>query len=211
VEAKAFRHADFDLALHMKVTFNSGPKGRTQTGGRIVAITDKAIDQAYSDLRRTSGGQRNDYFALLYLMQEFGIERDIAIEQVAFGGNDYGVDGFHFDAEKRNFYLFQFKWSSSYEQFKPSFKRLTDFGMERIFGAQKQDQHQNQLLLQIKSCLLENEAIIDRVYIHFVYTGDPVEAERSQVLEWHRTFEAFRSFSPVACRASRGHVVFHCR
>ena len=128
-----------------------------------MAITDQAIDQAYSDLRRTSGGQRNDYFGLLYLMQEFGIERDMAIEQVAFGGNDYGVDGFHFDAAKRNFYLFQFKWSNSYEQFKPSFTRLTDFGMERIFGAQKQDQYQNQLLLQIKSCLLENEAIIDRV------------------------------------------------
>lgn len=148
-----------------------------------MAITDQAIDQAYSDLRRTSGGLRNDYFALLYLIQEFGIERDIAIEQVAFGGNDYGVDGFHFDAAKRNFYLFQFKWSNSYEQFKPSFTRLTDFGMERIFGAQKQDQHQNQLLLQIKSCLLENEAIIDRVYIHFVFTGDPADAERSQVLD----------------------------
>ncbi len=77
--------------------------------------------------------------------------------------SDYGVDGFHFDAAKRNFYLFQFKWSNSYEQFKPSFTRLTDFGMERIFGAQKQDQYQNQLLLQIKSCLLENDAIIDRV------------------------------------------------
>jgi hypothetical protein len=89
-----------------------------------VAITDQTIDQVYSDLRRTSGGHRNDYFALLYLMQEFGIERDIAIEQVVFGGNDYGVDGFHFDAAKRNFYLFQFKWSSSYEQFKPSFTRL---------------------------------------------------------------------------------------
>jgi hypothetical protein len=172
-----------DLASQMNLTFSSGLKQPHAKWGRVVAITDQAIDQTYSDLRRTSGGQRNDYFPLLYLMQEFGIERDIAIEQVAFGGNDYGVDGFHFDAAKRNFYLFQFKWSNSYEQFKPSFKRLTDFGMERIFGAQKQDQHQNQLLLQIKSCLLENEAIIDRVYIHFVFTGDPAEAERSQVLD----------------------------
>jgi hypothetical protein len=55
--------------------------------------------------------------------------------------------------------------------------------MERIFGARSQDQHQNQLLLQIKSTLLENEAIIDRVYIHFVFTGDPADAERSQVLD----------------------------
>lgn len=151
--------------------------------GGLMAITEQTIDQAYSDLRRICGGHRNDYFALLYLMQEFGIDRDIAIEQIAFGGNDYGVDGFHFDATKRNFYLFQFKWSPSYEQFKPSFKRLTDFGMERIFGAQRQDQHQNQLLLQIKSCMLENEAVIDRVYIHFVFTGDPADAERSQVLD----------------------------
>lgn len=148
-----------------------------------MAITDQAIDQAFSDLKGTCGGVRNDFFGLLYLMQEFGLERDIAIEQVAFGGNDYGVDGFHFDALKRNFYLFQFKYSTSYEQFKPSFKRLTDFGLERIFGARTQDQHQNQLLQQIKSSLLENEAIIDRVYIQFVFIGDPAEAERSQVLD----------------------------
>ena len=55
--------------------------------------------------------------------------------------------------------------------------------MERIFGARRQDQHQNQLLLQLKSCLIENEAVIDRVCIHFVFLGDPGEAERSQVLD----------------------------
>ncbi len=53
-------------------------------------------------------------FGLLYLEQEFGVERDRAIEQVAFGGNDYGVDGFHFESEKRNLYLFQFKYSDSH-------------------------------------------------------------------------------------------------
>ena len=69
-----------------------------------------------------------------------------ALSQVAFGGNDYGVDGFHFDQEKRNLYLFQFKWSESHAQFKNSFKRLIDAGMERIFGAGNQDQRLNQLL-----------------------------------------------------------------
>ncbi len=44
-----------------------------------MAITDQAIDQVFSDLKRTCGGVRNDYFALLYLMQEFGLERDLAI------------------------------------------------------------------------------------------------------------------------------------
>ncbi len=148
-----------------------------------MAITDRAIDEAFSDLKQSCGGVRNDYFGLLYLEQEFGLERDRALSQVAFGGNDYGVDGFHFDREKRNLYLFQFKWSDSHAQFKQSFSRLIDAGMERIFGAGTQDQHLNQLLQQLKSCLIENEAIIDRVCIHFVFAGDPAEAERSQVLD----------------------------
>ncbi|MBI3608803.1 MAG: AIPR family protein [Nitrospirae bacterium] len=148
-----------------------------------MAITDRVIDQAFSDLKKSCGGVRNDYFGLLYLEQEFGVERDQAITQVAFGGHDYGVDGFHFDGEKRNLYLFQFKYSDSHAQFKQSFNRLTEAGMERIFGARTQDQQQNQLLLQLKSCLIENEAVIDRVCVHFVFTGDPAEAERSQVLD----------------------------
>lgn len=146
-------------------------------------ITDRTIDQAFSDLKNTCGGVRNDYFGLLYLEQEFGVERERAIQQVAFGGNDYGLDGFHFDQEKRNLYLLQFKWSDSHAQFKQSFNRLIEAGIERIFAARNQDQRQNQMLLQIKSCLIENEAVIDRIFIHFVFTGDPAEAERSQVLD----------------------------
>lgn len=148
-----------------------------------MAITDRAIDQAYSDLKQSCGGVRNDYFGLLYLEQEFGLERERALNQVAFGGNDYGVDGFHFDQQKRNLYLFQFKWSDSHAQFKGSFNRLIEAGMERIFAAGTQDQQSNQLLEQLKSCINENEAIIDRVCIHFVFTGDPAEAKRSQVLD----------------------------
>jgi len=146
-------------------------------------ITDHAIDQAYADLMELYGGNRNDYFGLLYLEQEFGLERERALSQVAFGGNDYGVDGFHFDAAKRNLYLFQFKWTESPAGFKQSLQRLRDAGMQQIFGAASQDPQQNQLLQQLKSCLIENEAIIDRVFIYLVFRGDPAEAERSQVLD----------------------------
>jgi hypothetical protein len=81
-------------------------------------ITDQLIDQACSDLKSICGGVRNDYFGLVYLEREFGLDRDRAITQVAFGGNDYGLDGFHFDNEKRNLYLFQFKYSESHVQFR---------------------------------------------------------------------------------------------
>lgn len=148
-----------------------------------MSITDQVIDQAFSDLRKTCGGVRNDYFGLVYIEREFEINREEAISQVAFGGNDYGIDGFHFDRDRRNLYIFQFKYSESHAQFKESFNRMIDAGMERVFGAKTQDQQRNQLLQQLKACITENEAIIERVCFHFVFIGDPSEAERSQVLD----------------------------
>jgi hypothetical protein len=141
------------------------------------------IDQAYSDLKNACGGVRNDYFGLLYVEKELKLPREQAVLQVAFGGNDYGIDGFHFDPEKRNLYLYQFKYSESHANFKPSFQRLIDAGMELIFKAGAQDQGKNQMLLQLKSCLRENLAVIQQVFIRFVFKGDPEEADRSQVLE----------------------------
>jgi hypothetical protein len=146
-------------------------------------ITDRSIDQAYSDLKATCDGRREDYFGLLYLEREYRVPRERAINQIAFGGNDYGVDGFHFDEEKRNLYIFQFKYSTSYVQFKGSLQRLIDVGMERIFTAPNRDDTKNQILLQLRACLLENRALIDQIYFRFVFTGNPDEAERSQVLD----------------------------
>ncbi len=146
-------------------------------------ISDHAVDQAFFDLRDTCGGVRNDYFGLLYLEQEFRLDRERAMAQVAFGGNDYGIDGFHVDVERHNLYLFQFKYSPSHGQFKQSFARLIEAGMERVFGGSKQDQQQNQMLLNLQSSLRENAALIERLCIHFVFMGDPSEAERSPVLD----------------------------
>lgn len=146
-------------------------------------ITDRKIDQAYSDLRSTCSGCREDYFGLLYLEQEHKVSREKAMNQVAFGGHDYGLDGFHFDEERRNLYLFQFKYSNSHGQFKASLQRLIDDGMERIFVAPNKDDAKNQLLLQLRTCLLENRSIVDQVYFRFVFTGNPEDAERSPVLD----------------------------
>lgn len=146
-------------------------------------ITQRHIDQAYSDLRSTCGGVKEDYFGLLYLEREYDVPRSKALNQVAFGGRDYGVDGFHFDYEKRNLYLFQFKYSDSHSQFKASLLRLIDDGLERIFVSPNKDDLKNQLLMQLRSSLLENRAVIDQVCFRFVFTGDPQEAERSPVLD----------------------------
>src|SRR6266705_2512494 len=92
-------------------------------------INDRRIDQAHSDLRSSCGGVREDYFGLLYLEQEHKVPRQKAINQIAFGGNDYGFDGFHFDEQRRNLYLFQFKYTDSHAQFKGSLQRLADAGV----------------------------------------------------------------------------------
>src|SRR5262245_3118398 len=119
-------------------------------------ITDRLIDQVYSDLHSTCGGVREDYFGLLYLEQEHKVPREKAVNQVAFGGRDYGLDGFHFDEQRRNLYLFQFKYSDSHSQFKGSLQRLIEDGIQRIFVAPNQDDAKNQVLLQLRSCLVDN-------------------------------------------------------
>lgn len=146
-------------------------------------INDRAIDQAHSDLKATCGGVREDYFGLLYLEREHSVPREKAINQLAFGGNDYGIDGFYFDEQRRNLYLFQFKCSNAHGQFKASFQRLIDDGLERIFLSPNKDDAKNQVLCQLRSCLVDNRAIIDQICFRCVFTGDPEEAERSPVLD----------------------------
>jgi len=141
------------------------------------------IDQVFSDLKSECGGVRNDYFGLIYLEDEYDVPRERAVNQIAFGGNDYGLDGFHFDRERKNLYLFQFKYSDSHAQFKQSLQRLIDIGMERIFVAPHEDEHVNPVIHQLRSCMVDNRALIDQVCVRFVFTGDPEEAERSQVLD----------------------------
>ncbi len=146
-------------------------------------ITDRTIAQAYSDLSSTCGGLKEDYFGLLYLKEEHGLPRGKAVNQTAFGGHDYAVDGFHFDEARRNLYIYQFKYSENHALFKDSLQRLIDTGVERIFSAPNHDHAKNQILIQLRACLHENRHLIEQVCFRFVFTGDPTEAERSQVLD----------------------------
>jgi len=146
-------------------------------------IKEREIDQVFSELRSICRGVKQDYFGLLYLEHTYGISRDKAVNQVAFGGNDYGIDGFHFDELRHNLYLFQFKYSNAYGQFKGSLQRLIDDGMDLIFDAPNHDDKQSQVLIQLRSCLQENRALIDQICIKFVFLGDPADARKSQSID----------------------------
>src|SRR5439155_16300533 len=149
---------------------------------KITTIDDQVIDQLFADYKSTYGGVRNDFFAPVYLVAEHQITIDKALLQTTFGGRDYGFDAFHFDQATGNLYLYQFKWSDDATLFKDCYRRMIDAGIDRIFAGSYQDAKQNQALLQIKSLLLEKKALVNCVFVRFVFKGDPKDAENSSVL-----------------------------
>jgi hypothetical protein len=112
-----------------------------------ITLRDKQeLAQLYSDLGKKFGGVKEDYFALLYLRRKFKCEPEAIAHQVAFGGNDYGLDAFYIDRPSCNLYLYQFKWSENHNLFKESMERLSKEGLDRVFGNPLADPSKNQFL-----------------------------------------------------------------
>lgn len=146
-------------------------------------IKEQEVQNLFARLKPTHGGVWQDYFSVLYLMREFGISEEEAATQTAFGNNDYGVDAFHLAGDRKNLYLYQFKWSADHKLFADSIRRLTAAGLERVFRASGQDKLQNGVLDQLKHVLHEKQDLVARVYVHCVFRGPLEAAENSKHLE----------------------------
>src|SRR5512133_1013497 len=144
---------------------------------------DRLINRAYTDLKPRFGGNRTDYFGLVYLEREMEVSREKAIKQVAFGENEFGIGGFHFDLERKNLYIYQFNFSESAKQFQPAFQNLITSGIDVVFGNLPFDKNKHKIVNQLRSSLIENRAVIRQVCFRFVFLGDPDEADKSQVLD----------------------------
>lgn len=146
-------------------------------------ISQKQLDEAYCRLSGKHQGRKEDYFTLLYLENEFGVTEEKAIQQIAFYGNDYGVDGFYYDGpELKNLFLLQCKWSKDHFQFKETLERLINQGLERIFGNPKTDQNENQLLSRLRNVVYQNRNAIDKVWVKLIFNGDESIAANSRLL-----------------------------
>lgn len=152
----------------------------------IKPADQQRLDTMYAEHRASYAGRREDYFALLYLTRKFGMSVEDVAHQVAFGGNDYGLDAYYLDRAARNLYLYQFKWSEDHGQFKQSMERLARDGLPRIFGNPHQDRSQNDVLLYLKADLAEQRHAVEKVYLHFVFKGDLDAAEKSEGLDSRR-------------------------
>lgn len=142
-------------------------------------ITQEDINKTYKELKESCGGLLEDYFALIYLSNEFRISQEEAIPFTGFGNNDYGIDAFYLDRESTNLYLYQFKWSENHHLFEESLKRLRDNGIEMIFGNPSVDKNLNPLIVNLRSILKENRYLINQIVIKFVFNGDEKNAENS--------------------------------
>jgi len=148
-----------------------------------MAITLDRLNETLTQFKVKYDGCKEDYFAALFLADKFEKPLDNVLSNCAFGNNDYGIDAYYIDKDTRNLYLYQFKWSDSYELFKDTYKRLIKNGIEQIFGNPNIDSSINQVISKLKLDLQEYQHVIDKVYICFVFNGDPEKAESSRALE----------------------------
>lgn len=147
-----------------------------------MGITYRDLEQAYAQHKAQYGGSKEDYFALLYLTREFEKSPDQVARHIAFGKDvAEGINAFHVDANRRNLYLFQFQFKKQYQAFQEPLRRLAHEGMERIFGPAPEAP--GFLLAELRARLQEDPELIDRVLVHFVYNGDPSDAEQSAMLD----------------------------
>jgi hypothetical protein len=159
---------------------------RWDAGAEVqMGITNRDVEQTYAQFKTQYGGSRDDYFALLYLTREFDKSPDHVARHIAFGTNvkefKEGINAFHIDVNRRNLYLYQFQWSAQHQTFREPLRQLAREGMERLFGPAPDAP--SLLLAELRDRLHEDEAIIDKVLVHFIYNGDPSDADQSASLD----------------------------
>jgi hypothetical protein len=148
-----------------------------------MAITPEMLTATFNKYKVKYEGRKEDYFSPLYIANKFEKPIESVLDHCAYGNNDYGFDGYHIEKDAKNLYLYQFKWSENHELFKESYKRLIKDGIERIFGDPLTDSSINSLIPRLKLDLQEYRDLINKVYVCFVFNGEPQKAEDSKVLE----------------------------
>ena len=149
-----------------------------------MAITVESLTETYHKYKSKFYGQKEDYFAPLFIAEKFDRRVETILPNCVFGkNNDEGIDAYFIDKDARNLYLYQFKWSDNFELFKDSYKKLISHGIENIFGDNEDESTVQTFTGQLKMELDEYRDLINKVYICFVFNGAPESAESSKVLD----------------------------
>lgn len=144
-------------------------------------ISLKEVEEAYQDAKTKKKGTKDSVFASLFLSKEHGLETGDALSQVdssfALGCNAYAID-----TQKKNLYLYVALWSTDYKGWKNPYKILSTTGLRAIFSDATKEELQNQFLRRLKADLQENQSVINKVFLYFLFNGNPIAAENSVAL-----------------------------
>ncbi len=142
-------------------------------------VTQHDLSKAFSNYKSWGFHRKEDFFSVLFLSKEFEKPIDELRACVDEVKHFSGLNAFYFDAAKKNFYLYSFHWSEKIQVFKTSFKQLIQEGMEAIFS---NSETKDSFIKQIRASLFENQALIERIFIYFVFNGDAEKAHNSDTL-----------------------------
>jgi hypothetical protein len=143
---------------------------------------EHAITSALDSLGSKYGSVKSDYYGLIFLEQVLDLPRSEALNQIAFGNHDLGIDGFHFDPEQESFRIFQFKHSKNARLFDASLLQLHQRGISALFGDLESIPDHQPIIDAARRSLRVNKENISQILIDFVFLGDPTHAEQSRAV-----------------------------
>jgi hypothetical protein len=149
-------------------------------------VTQEQMNELYKTLSPRCGGSEQDYFGVTYIANKFSVPPDQLLSNIAFGGTEYGIDGYYYHKSDRALYLFTFRWSEDHLAFKDPLDKLSRKGIDKIFLDVSKSPDDLPMITFLKTDLFKNWRDIDKVIINFVFNGDPVDAEQSKVLSFLR-------------------------
>jgi hypothetical protein len=156
------------------------------SAGKTKSVTLEQISELYSEFSPRCGGRREDYFGVAYISNKFSVPPEQLLSCVAFGGTEYGIDGYHLDKKNATFYIFTFRWSEDHMSFKDPLNKLGKRGIDKIFIDITKNPDDPPMITFLKTDLFQNWKMIEKIVINFVFNGDPVNAEQSKVLSFLR-------------------------
>lgn len=137
----------------------------------------------YNELRDNYGGTRDHYMALAYLDREFGVGKNAALNRIDFNSSGYGINAFHFDEVRKNLYLLLVSVSSVADMVKQPLYQFAKSGLDQIFATEKETGSGSRFFNSLVSCIQENSAIIDQVFLRVIMAGGLDELEKSEYVK----------------------------
>ncbi len=147
-----------------------------------MSITLERLTETYLKYKSKHYGHKEDYFAPLFIADKFERKVEAVLPYCSIGKNEEGIEAYYIERGAKNLYLYHFEWGENFELFKDAYTRLVKDGIETIFG-DGSTAYTGKLTTQLKMELEEYKDLINKVYICFVFNGDPESAESSKVLE----------------------------